>query len=282
MAEPALSPSAVLVRRLDYDRFATALFAPARRRESLLALYAFNVEIARIRETVTEPMLGQIRLQWWREAVGESYDGKTPRRHAVAEALAAAIDGTNLTKAYFDCIIDAREFDLMGAAPPRLDDLETYAKGTAATLHWLGADLLGIRGDAVRDAIFDIGAAWALVGLIRAIPFHARAKRQFIPADIAAATGLKEQDLFELRPTPALAAAVERLADRAACLLARARNAGARMNRATRPLLLFAPLADAYLAELKRAKYDVMRQPIEIGKARKLALLWWAAARGRY
>jgi phytoene synthase len=61
-----LSAVAELVRRHDRDRYMTALFAPAARREALFALYAFNYEIARVREAVTQPTLGQIRLQWWR------------------------------------------------------------------------------------------------------------------------------------------------------------------------------------------------------------------------
>src|SRR6201984_811294 len=65
-----LSPVAALVRRHDHDRYQTVLFAPAARREALFALYAFNYEIARVRESVTQPMLGQIRLQWWRENIG--------------------------------------------------------------------------------------------------------------------------------------------------------------------------------------------------------------------
>ena len=71
-----LSPLAALVRRHDRDRFQTALFAPAARREALFALYAFNYEIARVRESVREPMLGQIRLQWWREAIDAAFAGE--------------------------------------------------------------------------------------------------------------------------------------------------------------------------------------------------------------
>ena len=80
-------PLAALLRRYDRDRFQTALFAPAERREALLALYAFNYEIGRVRETVTEPMLGQIRLQWWREVVAAAFAGEPPRHHLVAVPL---------------------------------------------------------------------------------------------------------------------------------------------------------------------------------------------------
>src|SRR5471030_76032 len=86
----ALSYCAEQVRRYDRDRFLTALFAPPPQREDLFALYAFNLEIAKIRETVTEPMLGRIRLQWWREAIAALEQGVV-RQHGVVEPLAEAV-----------------------------------------------------------------------------------------------------------------------------------------------------------------------------------------------
>src|SRR5204862_131662 len=106
------SSLAALVRRHDRNRYQTALFAPAGRREALFALYAFNHEIARVRESVTQPMLGQIRLQWWREVIDGAYAGAAPRRHEVAEPLTAAIRDFRLSRGHFDRIIDAREADL--------------------------------------------------------------------------------------------------------------------------------------------------------------------------
>src|SRR5882724_5539668 len=109
-----LSPVAALVRRHDRDRFQTVLFAPAARREALFALYAFNYEIARVRERVSEPILGRIRLEWW--------------RHVVAEPLTAAIREHLLTREHFERLIDARERDLDGKAPTSLAALEDYAE----------------------------------------------------------------------------------------------------------------------------------------------------------
>ena len=126
------SPLAALVRRHDRERYQTALFAPARRREALFALYAFNYEIARVRESVTQPMLGQIRLQWWREAIEAAFAGAAPRRHEVAGPLAAVIREHALTRAHFDRMIDAREHDLGDAPPATLAALEDYEIGRAS------------------------------------------------------------------------------------------------------------------------------------------------------
>ena len=93
------------VRRHDHERYLTALFAPARRRSAILALYAFNLEVARIREAVSEPLLGRVRLQWWRDAIGAVYDRGAPPRHPVLEALAPAVHAHQLNREHFDRLL---------------------------------------------------------------------------------------------------------------------------------------------------------------------------------
>lgn len=274
MAE-AISDGAALVRRVDFDRYLTALFAPAEARERLFALYAFNHEIAKVRETVSEPMIGQIRLQWWREALDGIYAG-TPRKHMVVEALAEAVAASSPPRADFEALIDAREFDLAGRAPATLAELEGYAEGSASRLLYLAAALLGARGEETRAALRPLGIAWALTGLIRAIPIHARARRQYIPADIAEAAVLTEAALFALKPGEPLRRAVAALAEAAERHLV----AATAPEAAARPLLLFKPLARAYLGRLRARRYEVMERPLEISPAAKIVRLWWAARTG--
>jgi phytoene synthase len=278
MAE-ALSYCAAEVRRADYDRFLTVLFAPAEARERLFALYAFNHEIAKVRETVSEPMLGQIRLQWWREAIGRLYgpaihDG-APHAHAVVDALRAAVGAARPECADFEALLDSREFDLAGRAPETLAALESYGEGSSSRLMYLAAAMLGARGASTRAALRPLGVAWAITGLVRAIPFHARARRQYIPADIAATAGLTEAALFSLTPCEPLRRAAAALAAAAERHLAAAK--AETPERAARPLLLFATLTRAYLRKLKRRGYEVMDRPVEISPALKIARLWWAA-----
>jgi NADH dehydrogenase [ubiquinone] 1 alpha subcomplex assembly factor 6 len=276
MAE-ALSDCAALVRRADFDRYLATLFAPAEARERLFALYAFNHEIAKVRETVSEPMIGQIRLQWWREAIDGIYAG-TPRKHVAVEALAEAVATARPARTDFEALVDAREFDLAARAPATLAELEAYGEGSSSRLLYLGAALLGARGEATRAALRPLGIAWALTGLIRAIPFHARARRQFIPADVAHAAGLAEAALFALKPGEPLRRAVSALAEAAERHLAAAKAAAP--EAAARPLMLFAPLARAYLRQLAAHRHEVMERPLEISPAAKIARLWWAARFG--
>jgi len=201
-ATPDLSYSGQEVRKYDNDRFLTSLFAPAERREALFALYAFNLEIAKTREVVTEPVLGQMRLQFWRDGIEAVYaDGSIPK-HAVMEPLAAAAKEHGLTRAHFDRLIDAREADLDDTPPANLSCLVNYAEVTGAPLVTLALETLGVRDETAQRAGRHIGIAYALTGILRAVPFHARQHRQLLPDDRMQAHGAKQGDLFELRSAP--------------------------------------------------------------------------------
>ncbi len=276
------SPLAALVRRHDRDRYQTALFAPADRREALFALYAFNYEIARVREIVTQPMLGQIRLQWWREVVAAAFAGAPPRQHDVAAPLAAAIRGHALTRSHFDRMIDTRERDLDDEPPATLAALEDYAEGTAATLLYLVLEVLGVTEPAARASAREIGIAYALVGLLRAMPFHARAGRCYIPADIAARTGLDPRDYTGLRDTPALRAAAAAIAEAAAGHLRAARRNRREIPRLARPAILPAVIADRFLARLRRADYNAFAPELATPDPLQSWRLFSAALRGRF
>src|SRR5471032_2200015 len=98
------------VRAADPDRYFSSLFAPAPLRPHLLALYAFNHEVARVAETVREPMLGAIRLEWWRETVEGAANG-VPRNHDVAKGLTALFATGRVSLGDFETLIAARAFD---------------------------------------------------------------------------------------------------------------------------------------------------------------------------
>ncbi len=259
-----VSPLAALVHRHDRDRYQTALFAPADRREALFALYAFNYEIARVREIVTQPMLGQIRLQWWREIIDAAFAGAPPRQHEIAEPLAAVIGGNRLTRTHFDRMIDTRERDLADEPPPTLAALEDYAEGTAATLLYLALEALGVNEPNAHAAAREVGIGYALAGLLRAMSFHARTGRRYIPADLAERAGLDPQDYVALRDTPALRAAAAQVAEAAAGHLQAARRNRREVPRKARAAMLPAVIAERFLARLKRADFNPFASELAI------------------
>jgi phytoene synthase len=287
MAASAPSYCADQVRRFDHDRYLTSLFAPAGRREDLFALYAFNLEVAKTAEVVSEPALGQMRLQWWRDAIEGIYAGQPPR-HEVAAPLAEAVQRHGLDRGAFERLIEAREFDLDEAPPETLAALEDYAEATSAGLVQLALRVLGAPGCETqegREAVAagrHVGIAWALVGLLRAVPFHAGQKRLYLPRDLGEAAGLKVGDLFELRSTPALRGVVEQVAERAAVHLGKARAHGARVPKQALPALLPATLASQSLATLEKAGYDPFDAGVQAQLPGRAWRLWWGNLRRRY
>ena len=133
----AYDRSADVVQAGDRDRYVADLFAPDPFRKHLFALHAFSVEVARVREAVSDPMLGEIRLQWWRDTITNGTGG-----HPVAAAINATINKFALPKDAFLRLIDARIFDLYDDPMPSLLDLEGYAGDTTSSLIQLASIIL--------------------------------------------------------------------------------------------------------------------------------------------
>jgi NADH dehydrogenase [ubiquinone] 1 alpha subcomplex assembly factor 6 len=258
----------------DYDRFLTVLFAPPEKREAAFALLAFNLETARVRDAVREPMLGQIRLQWWREALAEVAAGR-PRRHDVLEGLAAAGAPLELLEE----ILDTREVELAPEPPQTLADFKAYAAGTSGALSEAMAALLG--GDAhARAAARGIGTAFGMAGILRATRFLASRGHVLLPSHMLDESGTSVAAVRELRADPGLARAAERIARAASEELdaARARP----VDNGARAALLLAPLTDAYLARLRAAQFDVLNGDLSLSPLRKQLAVGWAAVRAKF
>src|ERR1700756_2545110 len=149
-----------LVREHDYDRYLAALFAPEAVRADLFAIYAFNHEVARIAESVRNPLAGQIRIQWWRDAIQDIYTG-APGRTENLKAVAAAVNRHHLPRDLFDTFLDSREIDLDPGPFPDCSALEEYAGATSGNVMKLAARVLG-AGDSIDSVAQDAGIAYAI------------------------------------------------------------------------------------------------------------------------
>jgi 15-cis-phytoene synthase len=276
----AYSACESLVRESDPDRYFAALFAPADKRPHLLALYAFNLEIARVREAVSDPMLGDIRLQWWRDALQGEARGDV-RANPVAAALDETIVRFRLPRAAFVDLIDARVFDLYDDPMPTLADLEGYCGETSSVLIRLASLVVAEGADpGAADAAGHAGVAYAITGLLRAFPWHARRGQVYIPADVLAGHGVTRDDIVSGRGGPGLISALAEMRGTAHDHLQRARRLRATIPPAIAPAFLPAAIVPAYLRAMEAGGYDPFRTIIDLPRWRKLAILWWASRRG--
>ncbi len=269
-----------LVRAADRDRYLAALYAPEDKRQDLLALYAFNAEIAGIRDRVSQALPGEIRLQWWRDLI-DVRDPSASAGHPVADALLQAIDRGNLPVQTFQNYLDARIFDLYDDPMPTRGDLEGYCGETASAIIQVSALVLD-RSAAQQspDAAGHAGCALAICGLLRLLPLHRRRGQCYLPRDILVAAGTSPEEFVAGDGGPNAPRAVA-----AMIALAREHLAAFERGAKTLPVSLrpaFLPLAPvgAQLAKMQGRERDVLAASVDISAWRKQWLMFRRASKG--
>ena len=246
-----------IAREGDPDRGLAVLFAPPDARPDLFALYAFNVELARIAEQVSEPDLGAIRLQWWREAIERATRGE-PAGHPVADAVGSMIRDRALPAERVAALIDARAFDVATSA-----------------LFALAAECLGAREPSLARAAAASGMAYGLTGLMRALPVHAREGRVYLPADALIRHGTSPERILAGETSEDLLAVLAELRGKARGALAEAQRHVAELDAGSRRAFLPLCLVDPYLAALEKSGRDPLREIADINPLYRL----WRMAR---
>ena len=262
-----------IARAGDPDRALSALFAPRDERADLFALYAFNVELARVAEQVSEPELGAIKLQWWREAIDKAASGETTG-HPVADAFGDVVRRRALAPERIAALIDARAFDVAPRIMPDLASLEAYLRDTAGALFVLSASILGVQNGVVEQAAHAAGLAYGLTGLMRALPVHAAGGRLYLPADALRRHGSSPEQVLAGKTGQGLD---ETLAEfRAMAREARdeAKHHVEKLDAPARTAFLPLSLVDPYLAALEKSGRDPLR---DIAAINPLYRLWCLA-----
>lgn len=167
----------------DRDRFLMTLCLPRPQREAVFTLLALNIEISRIPETVSEAMIGHIRFAWWREALLEAEQGKV-REHPVVQAVAGLMQSQALDSADFTPLLDARETQFETSGFKTLAALEEYAVATSSGLLFLCLKSNRQWQSEYKPAVRHLGIAWALVGMLRSLPYLAAQNRSPFPHDL--------------------------------------------------------------------------------------------------
>jgi phytoene synthase len=235
-----------IVRRLDRDRYLSSLFAPDGKRGDLLALYAFNAEVARVRDAVSDPNIGLIRLQWWRDTLESGAGGG----HPVAEALLAAVRSHGLPAEALTDLVTAREFDLFQDPMPGLTELEAWLGETHSRLIMLAAMILD------RAAAPQVSEAAGLAGVAQGLALvigDPRHRDPFLPEglDVDGAITHAQKRLAEFEALrPQLPASVL-------------------------PAFLPVSLTGTYLKSLRKAP----DQPLAVSPLRRQFVMWWTAKR---
>jgi 15-cis-phytoene synthase len=272
-----------LVRRLDQDRYWSALQAPKAAQEGVFALYAFNVELSRISLQVSEAMFGEVRLRWWRDFVELAAEGgiRAKTGNPVADALAGALQTYSLSDELLTAMIDARVFDLNRDPMPDMEALRNYLGATSASLFALTCQVLGVKGEQVEKAASHAGMAWGLTGLMRNLPVHSTRGQIFLPASHMAAHGVALRSLTRGEETENLGPALKSLRRSARQSLELFRREALGLPREVAPAFLHLALVEPYLQKLANLELRPLGEVAEVNPLRRYWRIVRAAARGR-
>lgn len=268
-----------LVRSADKDRFLAALFAPAPARRHLHALHAFAGEIARVRAAAREPLPGEIRLQWWRDALGAQARGEVSG-NPVAVALIDTVARCELPGDRLIALIDAHTFDLYDDPMASLAGLDAYAERTCGALFALGAHILGGKdgADASLAAAVAGGIAQGVAQRLRGFPRDLAQRQMFVPVDLLARHGVVRSEVEARHNTAGLRAALADLRGHARAAFSRFAAAAPAIPESCAPAFLPATLVPQLIARLDAAAADPFRQ-VEVAQWRRQWALWRAARR---
>ena len=262
------------VRDKDRDAWLATLFAPADRRRRLHALHAFALEIAEIPGKVTQPLLGEMRLRWWQDAVAAS-DEDGGRAHPVLDALLDTLDACCVPRQEVAALLEAHVADLYDDPLETTAALLDYCERTVTQpLRW-SARSLGAAGDS--EALTEAGTALGLLRILRRLP---KSGAQFLPEDLLARHGARREDAAAGAETPQLRAAIAALIERASQSLVRAKSAARGADEATRVALLPAATVPLYLQAMRARDFHPFGAPRDPSPWRRQWRLWRGARAG--
>lgn len=249
----SLQACAEIVARGDPDRFAAAMAAPVEARRVLLPLYAFNVEVARAPWVTEEPMIGEMRLQWWRDVLDEIKLGQPPRKHEVTEPLAAVLDAPGAEM--LDKVVAARRWDLYKDPFEDAAHFDDYI-GAGGILLWAAARALGAEPQAAAK-LTALGRGAALARYLQAVPaLVARGRIPLLDGRADAVQALARGALEDLPSRASMRSSVAGLA-----------------RAATLEAWQAAPILRQVVREPRRVAEGALGQA---EAARRGRLLWWS------
>ncbi|KAF9960275.1 hypothetical protein BGZ70_008646 [Mortierella alpina] len=283
-----------LVRKADYEGFLCTQFFPKHQQPTQMALRAFNIELASIRESVSNTDIGRMRMQFWRDSLEKVFAGIPPQQ-PVALALAHAIqeqelhrlqqrssEDTTMSLIWFKRIITEREQNLSDPQFMTLAQMESYCENTFGSLLYLQLESVGVKSLEADHAASHLAKAMGIATMLRAFPFHMHLNRMVIPAEITSKHNLSQEALFR-NPTitAALQDATLEVATAAHEHLVTAQSYMANLPRAALPVLMAGIPTESYLKRLEKEDFNPLSPKIQQREWFLPAKLWYRWRQGK-
>lgn len=251
-----------LVRSRDYDGYVSSLLLPEEARRSSLALRAFNVELAQVKDSVSQKTIGLMRMQFWKMAIEEIYRDEPPGQPVSAE-LWRAVRKHHLTKRWLLRIVTEREKDLDDRAYRNLQELEAYSENTQSSLVYLLLECLGLKNVHADHAASHIGKAQGIVTCLRATPYHSSRRRVYLPMDVCMLHGASQEDFIRGSREQNVRDVVYDIASQAHVHLQHARSFSNNVPTAAHLAFLQTVVLEDFLHRVRRADFDVFHPSLK-------------------
>lgn len=266
---------AELVRTSDFERYAATLFLDPEQRRTLLSLYAFNSEIARVRDQISQTLAGEIRLQWWDDLLNGTAHGDAVGNPVAAELL-HTVECFRLPRERLRGMIDAHRFDLYDEPMPTTAELQAYLRDTASALLALGAQALNEGLPVDDEAPYHAGLAIGTVRIIEALPRHASRGQVYLPADRLLQSQVDPHDIVAGTATEALRALLRQMALEARAHLQEALTHLPGVPKSSRRAFLPLAMVGRALDRIEAPDYDPFA-PQPVSRLRLLTAMWFKA-----
>lgn len=269
------------VKNYDYENFLSCLLLPDRCRGDIVALRAFNIELAQVGVTTTrEPLAGLMRLQFWRDTLTAVHEGRSPQQ-PVAQLLHRAVQRHGLQKRWLRQLIESREQLIHSPGFDTVEQVEAYAEASNSALYYLTLQAAGVQSMEADHCASHLGKSEGIVRLLRGVSFLAGKKQIMLPRQLMAEHGVSEEDVFRRCQEQKLQDVVFTLASLANQHIEHARDLSREVSRDALLVLLPVVATASALRRLQRVNFDVFHPQLAQRDGWLPAALWWARFKRR-
>lgn len=269
------------VQRQDYENFLWLLLLPENVRPSAIALRAFNIELATIKDVVSNKEIGKMRMRFWKESLEDMYQGNPPHQ-PVAEELYKAITKHKLSKQWLVRLVEERDRTLEDRPFSSLAEVEDYAEKTASSMLYLTLEILGVRNVQADHAASHIGKAQGLTTLIRAVPYHAARRNVILPQDLLLLHNVTQESVIRGKDKQAIMDVIYDIASHAHSHIVKARSLKNTVPKDGLLALLAMTPVERYLTRLQKSNFDIFSPTLQRRDTLLPLALWWRKFKRTY
>ncbi len=266
-----------LVRQYDKNRYLSGSLADSKRRQQLFSLYAFDIEINQIRDKISDAFPGEVRIQWWRDAITGNETGGVGN-HPIASALISTIENYQLPIDPICNLLEARTFDIYNDPMPTMHDLEGYLGETSSILFQLATHILTSNSfQKLADACGHAGVAYGLTNLLRSFPLHCRRRQLYIPVEIIKKYEVTESDLYNFSNLEGVTNILTEMRNQVRLHIKQLERYLPDIPLPAYPVFLPICLIELYLEKMENKQYQPFNSKIELSLYQRMKKIWSSA-----